>query len=130
MNPDNYDVLNCTIPFSRNLTLCDASLKEYCKQTSAWSTLWQISPRFGKQKWFCWLAFASGLCYAAIGAAIYFNKELQVHPMKLLMYTSFVEAALFFNLFSSYDFCELKLQNLLAITLFFVLPSDGQGIWL
>jgi len=51
----------------------------------------------------------SGLCYLVIAAAIYFNKELQVHPMKLIMYTLFSNAFFFFNQFNLEEICNFKL---------------------
>ena len=51
------------------------------------------------------ITLASALGYTIIALAIYFNKELQVHPMKLVMYMSFVDAALIFNLYGSYNVC-------------------------
>ena len=61
------------------------------------------------EEWFLILALISAGCYSIIALAIYFNKELQVHPMKLIMYISLADAALCFNLFSSYKICDLSL---------------------
>lgn len=67
--------------------------------------MWQSIPNFGSKSWFNFITIVSSIGYTLVGLAVFFNKELQVHPMKLVMYMSFVDAAFCFNLYESYYVC-------------------------
>lgn len=50
---------------------------------------------------------------------VYYNKELQVHPMKLIMFMALAESTVQFSLFSQFFICTTGANQLFNYTVFF-----------
>ena len=52
----------------------------------------EISFAFNEDKWFALIEFSSAFVSLFFFAVVYYNKELQVHPMRLIMILAMVES--------------------------------------
>lgn len=66
---------------------------------------WQSTTTLSTDAWFQALGLVSFCGYVFIAMAIYFNKQLQVHPMNLIYYMTLFDAASVFVVYSSYNIC-------------------------
>ena len=53
---------------------------------------YEISLAFGGTWWFALLEYSSAFVSFLFFTIVYYNKELQVHPMKIIMYLALAEA--------------------------------------
>jgi hypothetical protein len=72
-----------------------------CRYSELYGVQWELSAKFSRAKWYEALTIASIAGYSFIALAIYSNKSLQAHPMRLIFYISIVDAALCCNLYNS-----------------------------
>lgn len=56
---------------------------------------------------------------ALFGFFVYSTKELQVHPMRLIMYLAFVESIFQITLLLSERICQFRVNELLSWTIYF-----------
>ena len=65
------------------------------------------------------LQFSSGLACFIFFLLLYQTKELQVHPMRLIMYIAFMETVVQFALIMQLQACKWNLNTLFAYTVYF-----------
>ena len=80
---------------------------------------WELSNAYTTDAWFQILMLISGFSSIFFFLIVWFTKELQVHPMRIFMLMSFADGICFFAIAASYKICEYRLNELLALTLFF-----------
>jgi len=86
-----------------------------------------LTQAFGEDHWFRLLGLASTIGYSLIAMFIYLNKNLQAHPMRLIMYISMVDSALCWNYYAGYNICKWNLPTLYMRT--FLLEDSYQAEW-
>ena len=67
-------------------------LDEVCGLIGFYGTLFQMSSSYIQSSWFSILEASSAIVAAFFGFFVATTKELQVHPMKIIMYLAFVES--------------------------------------
>ena len=68
--------------------------------------------------WYFFLEYIGGVCCLVLFLAMYSNKDLQVHPMKLIMVISLMESLIHCGLSMMPYICTFKLNKLFALTVF------------
>ena len=86
----------------------------------------QATDHFDNEHWFHYLGYASALVNVLFFAAIWRIKELQVHPMRLLMYITVCDASLLVVQQGNLAICDHKQYKLFAWTVFWSNDDDYQ----
>ena len=94
---------------------CEEKLCELVSKYGAWE---QLTDAYDADNWFFVLEFSSSIMATLFGTFILFTKELQVHPMKIIMYLAFAESVFQIMLVQSPHICQTRQNELLALTLF------------
>ena len=97
-----------------------------CISNDHYGTWYQLSTSFNDSYWYLALECTSSLVAALFGAYVLYTKELQVHPMRLIMYLAFVESIYQYLLIQSTYICRLRLNELLAWTLYY--SNDAESL--
>ena len=69
--------------------------------------------------WFSLLELSSAFMCLSFFAIVYFNKQLQVHPMRLIMYIALAESGYQYFLIQQFQICDFHLNWLFAWTFFY-----------
>jgi hypothetical protein len=75
------------------------------------------------------LSLVTAIGYSMLALAIYFNPQLQVHPLPLVMMISFVGASIFFSYFFGNEICGLRLYEVTAATIFWRWNDPYYNFW-
>ena len=96
---------------------------------------------FNSASWYYNLGFASCIVYTLFFIALWTTKELQVHPLKLVMYITFCDCIVQMSYINFARICEFKLYKLFSWTFFFsqspqaqyasiaILLQSGYALW-
>ena len=102
-----------------NKAVCEEFLDNICAAIKSEGTNVELVLAYQDDLWFNALTMASGLCCFFFFLLIYNMKELQVHPMKLVMYTSLTEGILLTTRNNNFFICTVQSYKLFAWTVFF-----------
>ena len=79
----------------------------------------QSTTAFNDDQWYYILGIASCLVYTLFFLALWSTKELQVHPLKLVMYITFCDCLVQMSYNNFARICEFEAYKLFSATLFF-----------
>ena len=77
---------------------CQLYMERVCELANKMGGWYQLTDAYNTELWFALLELASGLACFAFFIILYNTKELQVHPMRLIMYIAFMETIVQFAL--------------------------------
>jgi hypothetical protein len=85
-----------------------------------------------KTTWFHVVSLISVVGYILLALAIYCNKELQIHPMRLFFVMSLVDAAVCLLVYEAGNVCTWNLYEFFAATVFFSEQPQAQyrALWI
>ena len=92
---------------------------EICRTINKDGTWLQMTKAYDDSLWYFILELCSSLMGALFGAFILYTKELQVHPMKLIMYLAFVESVFQILIVQNDYICAQKYNYVFSWTIFF-----------
>lgn len=104
--------------------LCFSNYEQLCDYTTKHGVLYQISDAFEHATWFRVCVSISALLNVTFVLFVWSIKEIQVHPMKILINIAFWEAIFLLNIIVSYQYCDLNMPRLLSYSLYF---NDDQA---
>ena len=90
-----------------------------CDDASFIGGWFQLTYAYNQDLWFAALQFSSGIACFIFFLLLYKTKELQVHPMRLIMYIAFMETMVQFALIMQLQACKWNPNILFAYTVFF-----------
>lgn len=98
---------------------CRLIMKWLCSSDTQYGGWYELTDAYNDDVWFALLQFSSGLACFAFFLLLYHTKELQVHPMKLIMYIAFMETLVQFALIMQLQACKWNMNELFAWTVYF-----------
>lgn len=98
---------------------CRIVMDYLCIDATRFGGWYELTDAFNTELWFTLLQLSSGIACFVFFMLLYNTKELQVHPMKLIMYIAFMETIVQFALILQLKSCEWNLNVLFAYTVYF-----------
>ena len=99
--------------------VCLEAVDAFCKWLESHGGTMEITDAYDQDSWYLALQLTSAMMGLLFFAFVYYTKELQVHPMKLIMVQAIVESAFQFFLIEQFYVCQFDLHYLFSWTVFF-----------
>ena len=109
---------NCKEPSPAYYAACEEFITNICKYYNYYGVWSQPTLQYNTDAWFLILQYMGGLASFAFFLVVWNTPELQVHPMKLLMYTALFEGISQIALAMQFYVCEFDLHKLFARVFF------------
>lgn len=118
-NPIEFDIVDKVTQVCMQSHMsedCDISVERICGYVRLYGGWFQMTDDYNTSWWFTLIMFLSISISLAFFMVIYWTKELQAHPMKLIMTIALSESAFQYLLIAQFYICETRANELFSYT--------------
>ena len=98
---------------------CQQLVKKICTYVTHYGGWFQLTEFGNTEWWFALIMICSVLLGLTFFLFVYYTKELQAHPMKLIMLLALSESAFQYQFIGSFYICKSHANHLFSYTVFF-----------
>ena len=115
--------INLTKACLADSSVCQANYYEQCSVLYNGSEFFQLSEVADSDNYFQLISLLAAAFNIWFMFLVYYNKELQAHPMRLFMWIAFADALYFSNTFFPLYTCQLGIPNMVCWLVYWEKPT-------